>query len=106
MKPIKTDMQSVLALHIGKNNGITAKMLAGVLACSEREVRTLITELRLDGVAVCGTPSTGYYIAATGEELEETCQYLRTRAMHSLMLESKLRRVPLPDLLGQMRLRT
>ncbi|MCZ7655553.1 MAG: hypothetical protein M5R42_16810 [Rhodocyclaceae bacterium] len=53
-----------------------------------------------------GTPRDGYYIAASGEELEATCQFLRSRAMHSLVLESRLRNVPLPDLIGQMKLPT
>lgn len=40
----------------------------GVLA---RQVRRFVTELREDGVAICGTPTHGYYIAGTPEELEE-----------------------------------
>ena len=71
-----------------------------------RQVRRFVTELREDGVAICGTPTHGYYIAGTPEELEETCQFLRRRALHSLTLESRLRKVPLPDLIGQLHLRT
>ena len=69
-------------------------------------MRTLITELRLDGIAICGTPETGYYIAESAEELEDTCQFLRQRALHSLHLEACLRKLPLADLLGQMHLKT
>lgn len=97
---------SVLQKHIGKSRGITVKMLADTLKIPPRAVRYLVTELRDDGVAVCGHPRTGYYIAATAEELEETCQFLHTRAMHSLHLEAQLRKMPLPDLIGQMHLRT
>ena len=60
----------------------------------------------MDGVAVCGTPETGYYIAATAAELDQTCAFLRSRAMRSLTLEARLRQIPLPDLLGQLHLRT
>jgi biotin operon repressor len=97
---------SVLSSHIGQSNGINVKGLAALLDCTERMVRKLVSELREDGTAVCGRPNTGYFIAANAEELEETCQFLRGRAMHSLHLESKLRNMPLPDLIGQMHLKT
>ena len=100
------DLLSVLSSHIGQTRGITAKGLAGQLDCAERHVRHLVSELRKDGTALCGKPNTGYFIAANAQELEETCQFLRSRAMHSLILEAQLRKVPLPDLLGQMKLRT
>ncbi len=97
---------TLLSRHVGAANGIGAEQLADLLDIPQRRVRALVSELREEGTAVCGTPSTGYYIAATPEELEETCQFLRGRALHSLHLESKLRNVPLSDLIGQMRLRT
>jgi len=97
---------SLLTRHIGKGNGIGVKALATQLDTTERHVRTLTSELREDGHAVCGTPVDGYYIAATAEELQNTCEFLRSRAMHSLTLESRLRRIPLTDLLGQLHLPT
>ena len=100
------DLLTVLSGHIGKERGISVKMLAELLDCPQRAVRYLVTELRDDGVAVCGHPATGYFIAETSQELEETCQFLRSRAMHSLHLEAQLRKMPLPDLIGQMHFRT
>lgn len=97
---------TLLSHHIGAQNGLTAARIASMLGITMRRVRFLVSELREEGTAVCGTPQTGYYIAATPEELEETCQFLRGRAMRSLMLESRLRKVALEDLIGQMRLRT
>ena len=102
----KDQLLTILSRHIGRGNGITALALAECLDTYARQIRVLITELREDGVAVCGHPSTGYFIAGNAAELEETCQFLRGRAMHSLNLESRLRKVPLADLIGQMRLRT
>lgn len=103
----KADLQAVLAReHIGHNNGIAAELLALVLGCEARHVRILVTELRLEGIAVCGTPQEGYYIAKTAEELESTLAFLRSRAMHSLVLESKLRKLTLIELLGQLRINT
>ena len=103
---VKSDVLAFLRFHIGAAAGITARALAEELHTNARQVRHLVTELRLDGIAICGHPKEGYYIAANADELEQTCAFLRSRAMHSLTLESKLRHVPLPDLLGQMRLKT
>jgi len=97
---------SMLSHHIGKGNGIGVKQLAQQLGIKERHARSLISELRDDGHAICGTPKDGYYIAATPEELQHTCEFLRSRAMHSLSLESKLRKIPMADLLGQLHVPT
>lgn len=97
---------AALACHIGKGRGISAKQLSTALDVNPRMVRACISQLREEGYAVCGTPLTGYYMAETAEDLEETCKFLRGRAMHSLVLEASLRKIPLPDLLGQMRLKT
>ncbi len=95
-----------LSCRIGKTRGISVKGLALCNGVCERRVRSYISLLRGDGYAICGTPQTGYYMAQTAEELEQTCRFLRARAMHSLVLESKLRKIPLPDLLGQLHLKT
>jgi biotin operon repressor len=106
LRPNKTALHVVLEAHVGRDKGINAAQIAQILACPERTVRELVTELRMDGVAVCGHPADGYFIAATKEELEETCAFLRSRAMHSLQLLAKLRGMPLADLMGQLHLKT
>ena len=102
----KADLARVLGHHIGAENGISADAIARLLDCEPRVVRALVTELRDEGTAVCGHPAHGYFIARTAEELAATCQFLRSRAMHSLVLESKLSRIPLAEMLGQIRLGT
>ena len=104
--PTKTDLHVVLERHVGREKGITAEALAQILGCPPRIVRELVTELRLDGRALCGHPADGYFYAATAEELEETCAFLRARAMHSLTLLARLRGMPLADLVGQLHLKT
>lgn len=105
--PTKDDLLAVLYRHcIGAENGFGVAILAIRLRCAERHVRTLVSALREDGIAVCGTPKTGYFVASTPEELEQSCRFLRRRALHSLRLESQLRRIPLPDLIGQLKLET
>lgn len=101
-----TRVLTVLARHVGAGFGIGAGELAETTGISERRLRRIISQLREDGTAICGHPRTGYYIAQTHAELEESCQFLRARAMHSLALEARLRRIPLPDLLGQLKLPT
>lgn len=92
--------------HTGRANGVSCARLAQQLCIAERLVRTLICHAREQGTAICGTPETGYFVAQTDEELEECCQFLRRRAMHSLHIEARLRRIALPDLLGQLHLKT
>lgn len=101
-----TTILMALYRHHGKENGITGAGLSRLTRINERRVRECITALREEGVAICGHPSTGYYIAKTPEELERSCAFLRARAMHSLKLESRLRRIPLQDLIGQLKIPT
>lgn len=82
---------ALLSRHIGRGNGLGVKTLALRLDCEERHVRKLVEALRDEGVSVCAHPSTGYYIAATPEELQHTCNFLHNRALHSLALEAKLK---------------
>lgn len=102
-----------LSHHIGQANGIHVRELVTritgqAVSCAllERRIRTIVTELRMDGAHICGHPVTGYYMAETPAELEQTLQFLRSRAMSSLTLESRMRRVSMPELLGQITLPT
>ena len=92
--------------HSGRDRGVTARVLAARIGITERLLRTLISEARTEGTAIVGTPETGYYIAQTADELDECCRFLRSRAMHSLTIEARLRKVALPELLGQLKVRT
>lgn len=94
-----------LQKHIGRANGIKSEALAATLHVSKRDVRFYITELRLDGVAVCGQPATGYFIAENQQEIEDTYEFLFSRAMHSLTLAGRLKNVAIADML-QMKLKT
>lgn len=102
----KHDLFSILALRVGAHNGVSVDALARQLDTQPRHVRSLVSDLRMDGIAVCGTPKTGYYIAANAEEMRETIDFLTHRAKHSLTLASRMSNIPMPDLVGQMHLRT
>ena len=104
---------NVLAHHIGAENGIHVRELVqritGQLQTTdalERKVREIVTELRMDGQHVCGHPASGYFMAATPEELQATCEFLFQRAMTGLKQISRMKNVSLPDLRGQLHLPT
>lgn len=103
---------AALGRHIGEANGVHARDLARRLVGAEagpaveRRLRQLITELRLEGHHVCGTPESGYYLADTPDELNRTCEFLHDRAMASLKQIARMKRIALPDLRGQLHLPT
>ena len=104
-----------LSRHIGKPNAISMVKLYKAVYGKEpkdhisgtRQLRKLITELRREGAAICSTTEKdggGYYLASAGSELEEYCKRLRKRALKALSIEAKLRKVTLPELVGQIKL--
>jgi hypothetical protein len=93
---------NAMAQHQGRERGISANQLAFILLVSPRRLRRLISLARVQGIAICGTPSTGYYMPVTDDELDDACNFLKHRAMHSLKLMSVMRKVAMPTLLGQL----
>ncbi len=76
--------------HKGRARGIRVEALAHKVNVSQRDIRQAVSDLRDAGVAIAALPSTGYYLAQAEGEIEECCQYLRKMA--------------LPELLGQLSL--
>lgn len=100
----------VLGDHTGVANGISAtdlvRKITGISnAAGERRLRSVIESLRDAGHGVCAHPSTGYFLAETEDELNDTCDWLYARAMSTLKKVAAMKRVDLPDLRGQLRLR-
>ncbi len=108
----KDDLLAALRRHVGKHNGITGKNLveeiiqASTDPVAERNLRQLVSELRMEGHHICAHPATGYFIARTESELDQTCEFLYERAMASLAQVSRMKNVSLPDLRGQLKLPT
>lgn len=91
----------------GCDQGVSAAELSRRVGFSAREIRHAITALRNDGYGICAHPSTGYFLAQDGEELDKYCLiFLRKRAMHTLKLMSRISKTALPDLVGQLNLKT
>lgn len=104
---IRDDLVALLARHQGADQGISAEAIARALGVPTRRVRTLASEARMQGIAVCAHPAKGYFIAANEEELNRYyIRFMYSRAMHTLKLIAIAKRIPLPELIGQMRLPT
>lgn len=104
-----------LANHIGKQNAIgMAELYETVFGepwthriNDTRDLRQVITDLREEGTPICsavGTDGGGYYLAAAKSELTEYTGAQERRALKILARVSRIRRISLPDYLGQIRL--
>ena len=74
-----------LSMRRGAENGIHARELVTEIAgrCTpglERELRNIVEALRREGHHICALPKSGYFIAATAEELLQTVGFLHDRA--------------------------
>ncbi len=103
---------AVLSLHVGAPRGMPARALAEAVnrmaekdLVNDRQLRHLVVDLRLRGHHVCATPEHGYFMAADEGELSATCMFLYRRGMTGLKQVAAMRKVSLPDLAGQLRIR-
>lgn len=105
----------ILARHRGRENCIGMGELwrkVFRLPCDHRindtsPLRRLIRKLRRQGEAICSTNdkyNPGYYLAETPEELAEFIGRHERRGLASLGQVAKLRKIALPELLGQLQL--
>ena len=100
-----------LSRHIGKAHGISCADLVREITwrapteAAKRRLRLVIEELRKEGHHVCGHPSSGYFIAANEDELNETCKFLADRALTSLTQAARMKKLAVPDIHGQLRLK-
>ncbi|MBI4621069.1 MAG: hypothetical protein HY739_13060 [Desulfobacterales bacterium] len=111
----KVAILTILSRHIGKEKAIgMAELYQEAFGKSwehrindTRLLRTVITLLRKDGVAICSDSSQhggGYYLASAGSELEDYLGRIRQRALKALSMESRIRRIGIAELLGQMQM--
>lgn len=98
----KTALINALAVHQGRARGISALRLARDIGVTPRKLRKLVSECRDEGLAICGQPSTGYFIAMTADELNAACAFLENRALHSMRVLARMRKVALPVVAGQL----
>lgn len=96
-----------LRARLGEHNGVSARELVIAItrresAADERRLRQIIEKLRSDGHRVCAHPETGYYLAASDNELQRTLDFLYRRAMTSMRQIAAMNRVAMPELRGQL----
>ena len=111
----RTRLLSTLTDHIGQMRAIgMAELYETVYGEAwenrindTRKLRFLVTALRREGVAICSVSSStggGYYLPAAGSELKGYLRNSKVRALRILARVSRIQKISLPDLLGQMRL--
>lgn len=105
----------VLAMHVGREHAIDmgdlytrvfGRMVSHKINDS-RDIRKLITALRRKGIPIGSTSKRdggGYYLVRASSELDEYCSALRKRALRALVMEARLRKMSMPELLGQMQM--
>lgn len=111
----KSTLKDELMEHIGRQNAIGMAELYEIIYGAgwanrindTRAIRKLITELRNEGRPICSVATStggGYYLAAAGSELEEYLKNNERRALRVLARNSRIKKIALPEYLGQMRL--
>jgi hypothetical protein len=109
---IKNNVLIIMTRHIGPTRGIGMGELYARATGRDwknrindtRVIRLAITDLRRAGSAICSSVSNGYYLAQTESDMTGYLESLHRVALKKLSLEAGLRRMTLPDLLGQMAL--
>ncbi len=101
---------TALSDHIGEKQGIKGKDLTDLVTgepateATQRCIRKVIEDLRLEGFHICGIPSSGYYMASSESDLNRTCLFMYARAMKTLTQIAAMKHKSLPDLKGQLNL--
>ncbi len=112
---VRERLLMVLVNHVGRSQAIGMGELFEAVYGEEwsnrindtRRLRREITALRAEGMRICSTTGMeggGYYLASAGSELEDYCKRLRKQGLKKLAQEAKLRKIGLPELLGQIRM--
>ncbi len=110
---VKGRLFVVLSEHIGKENAVGMDVLHEKIFDEKvshkindtKKTRQLITALRGQGRAIGSNSASnggGYYLPRAGSELNDYCNRIHRKALRALAMEAKIRKVSLPELIGQM----
>lgn len=105
----------VLMRHVGPGEKISMPDLYEKVfdeKCEHRingtkRLRKVVTALREEGERICSSTSTangGYWLAASASELNDYCQRKTRGHLKGLAQVARLKRIGLPELLGQMQM--
>ena len=67
-------------LGVGEENALRMEEIRRIIDGDARSIRLEIERERRMGVAICSNNKTGYYLAATRQEIETFCRSMRRRA--------------------------
>jgi hypothetical protein len=108
-------VMTILNQHVGAANAVSMTELFELVfdrpwddhVNSTRDLRKLITAMRDDGMAICSISSKdggGYYQPAAGSEMIDYLRKMERRALCILKRNSQMKKISLPEYLGQLRL--
>lgn len=110
----KLKLTMTLLMHVGPNNKIGMGDLYMTVfgktwahrINDTRLIRRLVTELRSEGMPIMSdcSSSGGYWVAASASEVNAFCNKDKSRALAILRRVASIKKVSLPDYLGQMQL--
>lgn len=96
---------AVLRAHRGRAAAIRVPDLARAVGTSPRDCQEIIHRLRVEhGQPIASTAAkpAGYYLVETAGEIDQFVQEQRRKALGTLAAIAAVRRVALPELLGQL----
>ena len=111
----KMKLLAELSQHVGELHAIgMAELYETVFAEAwqhrindTKKLRELVTELRFEGIPICSVSKWqggGYYLAAAKSELINYLSRSEHRALKILARNARIKKVSLPEYLGQMKL--
>lgn len=76
---LKSELAGYLEIfHCGEQYAVSSRELSSAFNIPERELRTVINELRREGVPICSS-SNGYFFAESDTELLQTIGHMASR---------------------------
>jgi len=115
MKDYEGRLLAILTRHIGSHKAIGMGELYFEVFGEEwrhrindtRVLRKLVTQMRREGVPICSNATKnggGYYLPQAGSETKNYLHRNEQRALRILARNAAIKKITLPDYLGQMRL--
>lgn len=108
---LESTILRILEAHQGQNFSISRKDFVEEVNSNcplfpnhDRQIRQTIKHLITQHGIPIGSCKKGYFLVETSKELEKVCKYFRNYALSQLFVESRLRKMHIKELLGQMAL--
>jgi len=107
LSEVQAEVWREIAQRHGRRSAVSVVHPCAMTGLPDRAVRKIVKALiEVHGAPIASSPHApaGYYIPETLEEIRETLESLKGRALSVLTRMARLRRVALPELLGQLAL--